>query len=137
MGKSYVYVDWTIGSEPRPYYVGTGDGERIEQGYRSPEHEAYARAHGRDRRVVLETDDRERALDKERELMELLRTWEHGFNKQASRGSSKLTAMKRHNVHVKLDDDVHVALKKHAAAHHTTMQALLEAQARKLAQKGG
>ena len=43
-----------------------------------------------------------------------------------ARGSSGLTATKRHNVHVKLDDDVHRGLKRVAAARRTTMQGIFE-----------
>ena|SRR3990167_7813337 len=133
MSKYHVYVDWTTEASPRPYYVGKGTGDRVEFVYRGEKHEHVRQEFGFDRRVVFHSDDDVVALDKEAELIAVLRTTEGPIGCNVSPGSLGSKTVERVKcIHLKLPGSVHTNLKLYATSKHTTMQALLENAARKL-----
>ena len=134
MSKYHVYVDWTTEDSPRPYYVGKGTGDRVENPYRGEKHEGVRRELGFDRRVVFQTDDEVKAFDKEAELIEVLRTAESKIGCNVSLGHNGVKGVVRtKGIHLKLPGDVHSGLKLYATKNRTTMQALLEEHATRLA----
>lgn len=73
--KYYVYVDWTCEVNPRPFYVGIGDIERVRLlNKRNARHDAICKAHGQRREVVFESDDRNLIISEEIKLIEELHT---------------------------------------------------------------
>jgi hypothetical protein len=72
----YVYVDWTLEDEPRPFYVGMGSLKRVKNvSSRNNLHENISEKYGRSRRVEFETTSRDEALLKEIELISFYKTY--------------------------------------------------------------
>lgn len=65
--KFYVYEDWTLEEQPRPFYVGKGKLERVFRLKRSKQHQHICELYGQRRMVVLETYDESEALEYEKE----------------------------------------------------------------------
>lgn len=135
----YVYVDWTIEPQPRPFYVGKGNATRLHQPIRNPRHLDIVKQHGQQRRVCLETESESTALAEEARLMIELKTidglpgnW--GANVivggAAGPGSANGPYRKDACVHVKLPLDVHHALRGRAFTTNTTVQLAFVAFAR-------
>lgn len=55
----HVYVDWTTESEPRPFYVGQGNDDRVRYIPRNMKHGNVAAKHGLARQIVASSDDHE------------------------------------------------------------------------------
>jgi len=139
MGKFNVYVDWTKEAAPRAYYVGKGTEERVKNPWRGEKHERVRNACGWERVTVMETDDEQKAMDKEQELIRVLRTSEGelGCNVLTVQNGGRIELGMPKAIHLKLPASVHAGLKLYAAQHHTTMQALLELHATHLARQAG
>lgn len=75
MSKFYVYVDYTQESIPRPFYVGKGNDERVQQLTRNQKHVYVSKKHGFQRRVVFSTDDEHQAFEHEEKLIAELHTF--------------------------------------------------------------
>lgn len=65
----YTYEDWTQEAEPRCFYVGKGDADRVAKPQRNRQHVQIVEAFGLDRRIVLTTDVEAEALALERKLI--------------------------------------------------------------------
>lgn len=65
----YVYEDWTTEDNPRCYYVGKGDDDRIMKVKRNQHHTNVVSLYGFDRRIVLTTSSEIEALELERKLI--------------------------------------------------------------------
>lgn len=74
----FVYVDWTTGVVPRPFYVGKGDARRLKRSYRNHLHDSISKKYGIDRRVVFESEHESEAFDRERSLIAEHRTYVYG-----------------------------------------------------------
>lgn len=75
----YVYVDWTLGTTPRAFYVGKGQQKRVDDfRFRNTLHEHICKKHGIDRRIEYSTNDEEDAYLKECELIQKYKTYVHG-----------------------------------------------------------
>jgi hypothetical protein len=84
------YVDYTSEPTPRPFYVGKGTRERIETLGRNLKHAQVALKYGLNRRVLLETDDPQEALEAEARYIREFRTWKG--DPQASELACNLTS---------------------------------------------
>lgn len=80
MTKFYVYVDWTLEENPRPFYVGKGKIERVNLLKRNKRHDSIANSYGIDRRIALETQDEKEAFELEASLILEYRTYAYGEN---------------------------------------------------------
>lgn len=72
----YVYVDWTLEDEPRPFYVGMGSSKRVRNlSSRNTLHKNISEKYGHTRHVEFETEIRDEALLKEIELISHYKTY--------------------------------------------------------------
>ena len=71
----YVYVDWTVGEDSYPFYVGQGNAGRVRQLKRNRYHTGISSKYGCERKIVLETSNREEALAEEIRLIAELKTF--------------------------------------------------------------
>lgn len=69
MQQWHVYEDWTLEEQPRCFYVGKGDDDRINKVQRNRFHADVVSLYGHERRVVFSTSDESQALLRERELI--------------------------------------------------------------------
>lgn len=69
MKQFHVYEDWTLEEQPRCFYVGKGDDDRVAKLQRNRHHADVVSLYGHDRRIVLSTLDEVEALDTERQLI--------------------------------------------------------------------
>lgn len=69
MQQWHVYEDWTLEEQPRCFYVGKGDDDRINKVQRNRYHADVVSLYGHERRVVFSTSDESQALLRERELI--------------------------------------------------------------------
>lgn len=74
--KCCVYVDYTSEIVPRPFYVGVGNQTRVNNPKRNQLHTRIARKYGMTRTIVFETDLKDEALKRERELVDELKTYD-------------------------------------------------------------
>lgn len=75
MSKFFVYVDYTIEEVPRPYYVGYGQIERLNESRRNTHHENISKKYGLTRVIVFETDDLAEAKQHEIDTIASLHTF--------------------------------------------------------------
>lgn len=75
MNQFYVYVDWTTEEEPRPFYVGKGNTNRLNRRERNKHHVHIADKYGFKRIVVFETPDEHDAYLKEIDFIKLHKTF--------------------------------------------------------------
>lgn len=139
----YVYVDWTTEAKPRPFYVGKGQGPRLNDPVRSERHLAIIKEFGQLRRVHFESESESAALAEEARLIQELKTihgvvGHFGANAVAysggSSGSSAFSSLQKHAcVHVKLSQETHRDFRAQAFKQGTTMQLVMEASARAFA----
>ncbi len=73
----YVYLDWTIEDLPRIFYVGKGQGLRIDNLRRNKFHQNIAAKYGHRREVLLSTKDEAFAYEMEVKLTALHHTYIH------------------------------------------------------------
>ena len=70
-----VYVDWTLETSPRPFYVGKGNVERVLNLERNDYHTNVKLKHGLRREVVMETLDEDEAYEREILIIASLHTF--------------------------------------------------------------
>lgn len=78
--KYYVYVDWTLEQQPRPFYVGKGSGSRSSRTRRNWKHRQTRIEFGLNRVIVFETEDESAALQQEIDLIAHHRTFVSDLN---------------------------------------------------------
>lgn len=76
--KFKVYVDYTCEEIPRPFYVGKGTDQRVSDLKRNKFHKHISEKYGMIRYVVFETDTESFSFDKEKELIQELKTYMNG-----------------------------------------------------------
>jgi hypothetical protein len=69
MKQFHVYEDWTLEEQPRCFYVGKGDDDRVAKLQRNRHLTDVVSLIGHERRIVLSTFDENEALDFERRLI--------------------------------------------------------------------
>lgn len=69
MKQFHVYEDWTIEEEPRCFYVGKGDDDRIARSQRNRHHADVVAMYGFERRILFTTTSEDEALEVERRLI--------------------------------------------------------------------
>lgn len=69
MKTFYVYEDWTTEENPRCFYVGKGDEDRVKRLKRGKYHAKVVSHFGQQRKIVFETHDEIQAFDVERQLI--------------------------------------------------------------------
>jgi len=70
----FTYVDWTLEKQPRPFYVGKGNAQRVKRLFRNSLHRHIATTHGMRREIVLETLIEAAAFKHEEQLIRELHT---------------------------------------------------------------
>lgn len=70
-----VYVDWTLESIPRPFYVGKGTDSRVQSFKRNRHHSFVVRHLGIRREVIMTTEDESIAFEYEKRLIAELGTY--------------------------------------------------------------
>ncbi len=76
--KYAVYIDYTCELTQRPFYVGKGTQSRVNRRERNGLHKGISQTHGRERRVVFETNDAAEAYAHERVLIAEYKTYAYG-----------------------------------------------------------
>jgi len=75
MSMFYVYIDWTLESTPRAFYVGKSNQRRIKYIPRNKHHGHIVNKHSHRREIAFASDDQEACLIREIELIAELRTF--------------------------------------------------------------
>lgn len=70
-----VYVDWTLETNPRPFYVGKGNDSRVQCFKRNRHHTFVSRHLGIRREIVFKTEDENQAFEFEKRLISELGTY--------------------------------------------------------------
>ena len=78
--KKFVYVDKTLETNPRIFYVGKGSKRRVDQLKRNKKHSAISKRFGIQRIVVFETHDENEANKKEIDLIKEYKTLAKGYH---------------------------------------------------------
>lgn len=75
MTAFFTYIDWTLESTPRPFYVGKGTSHRVQLIQRNRKHTNVAAKYGHRREVVLMTSVEQIAIEHEVSLICELKTY--------------------------------------------------------------
>lgn len=78
--KYYVYVDWTLESHPRPFYVGKGSGNRATCKRRNWKHRQVRIEFGLKRMIVFESENESDVLQREVDLIAQYKTFISDLN---------------------------------------------------------
>lgn len=77
--KFAAYVDWTLEDQPRPFYVGKGNQDRVNERVRRNRYYInIAKKYGVQRRVVMENDDENVVFAMETQLIQEHKTYVYG-----------------------------------------------------------